>query len=211
MKISLLVSFCLAAGSVSAGLLTLTPADIGLYNTGVDASGLKLANLEDEIHWMVTANPAATVQENTRYFSDPAANWITGGPAKTGGSIGGALFSTFQLSFDLTGYIPGQTSITGIWGTDNFGSISLNGNPPAFSLPTGDVHPNYQTPHNFVLNSGFVSGLNTLEVTLGNEGGPGAFLVKFTEVQSMAIPEPSAVLGFLTMGSLGLLFLRRRR
>jgi len=67
------------------------------------------------------------------------------------------------------------------------------------------------TPTPFTINSGFVSGLNTIHVTVDNGGDPTAFFVEFNTATAgggSGVPEPSAIL-LTCAGLAGLLTLRR--
>lgn len=212
MKTLIAAAFIFATSIASAGIISST--SIGLWNTGVDASSNKVTtNGTAELHWAADGDPAY-IYKHPAYFTDSAANWISefanGGSE---GSIASPAQTAFELSFDLTGYDPSQTTIAGIWGLDNFGSILLNGSSSGNTLPAGSVASNFNQTHNFSLTSGFIAGINTIRVVGENEGGPGAMFMKFTDIQSMsmAVPEPSGLIGALTMASLGVLFIRRRR
>ncbi len=211
MKTLLALSSLAFATVTSAGFVV--PSEIDLFNTGVDASGAKVTvDGTVDLHWTVDGGNATYVYKHSNYFNSSASNWISktvGGGSE--GSTTSPAFSVFKIAFDLTGYYPSQTVVTGNWGTDNFGTVSLNGRATGVSLPSGDVQDNFKSLHAFTLSSGFVSGQNILEVTVGNEGGPGALLMEFTDVQSMAVPEPSVLITMMTAGSFGLLVLRRRR
>jgi len=195
-----------------AGLIN---SDLGLYNTGVDGSRSKLTtNGTPDSHWVVNENPDTTfVNDYWSYAEKSDANWIWKDDTAT--TDEGEF--TFSITFDLTGYDPNQTILTGEWGTYNEGDIYLNDVYTGNSL-SGVTLANFQDPlATFSLKTGFNATSNTLSIVLKNststqysEAGRGALLVRFDEIQTMAVPEPSALLGLLTAGSLGLLLLRRR-
>jgi hypothetical protein len=87
---------------------------------------------------------------------------------------------TFRLTIDLLGLAPGSVTISGAWGVDNDGTMTLNGHPPigtgTFSLANAD-HDNYNVAHPFSITGGFLAGPNTLEVQATNVDGPAALNV----------------------------------
>ena len=220
MKRSLLLSVFLLPVVASAGLTTSEIYAIGLYNTGVDNAGSKISTTSGsntDPHWQLVETSGladAFAVFHGAYFVSPTSNWIWKDSTNTSsGSASSGDISSYQLSFDLSGYDAAQTVISGYWGTDNQGEIFLNGSSTGEVL-TGIIYENFNSnvPNNtFMLNSGFLPGVNTITVNLENNGSPGGLMVNFTEVQSIAVPEPSVLLSFLTASSLGLLFLRRKR
>jgi hypothetical protein len=98
--------------------------------------------------------------------------WI-GQDAAGSGDVGSPY--TFRLSFDLTGFDPASVRITGAWGVDNNGDITLNGQVPTgmgtFSLSGADMD-NFNVEHDFTITGGFVAGMNTLDIQVTNTGGP---------------------------------------
>jgi hypothetical protein len=111
------------------------------------------------------------------YFPTSDSMWIWQDAAGTADA--GSPY-TFRLPVDLTGYNPAVT-ISGAWGVDNDGTITLNGQPPAgmgtFALAGGDVHDNYNLQHPFTINGGFVPGINNLDFHVTNVDGPAALNV----------------------------------
>jgi len=110
----------------------------------------------------------------------PKSNWIA--PSTSYGSgIGGAIY-TYETAFDLTGLDPATAMIAGSWAQDDYAWMFLNGNPVA-ELPFGwmflqlygtQVAPNnsaYTANHDFVINSGFLPGVNTFQLVVWNAGG----------------------------------------
>jgi hypothetical protein len=156
---------------------------ITVHNTGVNASNSLVAPGAQASFWALSAKPAAAVETigsnpfryfNGAYFADTAtAAWVS---PQADGNAGPAGTYTYDLVIDLTGLDPATASITGNFGTDNDGSISLNGNPPVAT--TGVASFGAPTP--FTMNSGFVAGLNTIHLNVNNQGDPTAFFVAFT-------------------------------
>ena len=206
-RLILLFSLPFLSQLVSAGTIT-------LHNTGVNSSDVLVADGAAASFWSLSAEPAGASEaigsnpfrfHHPAYFADTAtAAWVSPGSSGNAG-VGGNY--TYDLVFDLTGLDPATASISGIFGTDNDGSISLNGNAPVAT--TGFA--GFGATTSFSFTSGFLSGLNTIHVTVDNGGDPTAFFVQFnsgTADSPSGVPEPTT---FLLMGSgLGGLALIRR-
>jgi hypothetical protein len=153
-----------------------------VWNTGVDSNAAKLTPGATDPHWQLVAGPGVMASRAPfvvtdqhplgQYFATADSMWI-GQDAAGSGDVGSPY--TFRLSFDLTGFDPASVRITGAWGVDNDGDITLNGQPPAgtgtFSL-TGAVMDNFNVEHDFTITGGFVAGMNTLDIQVTNTGGP---------------------------------------
>jgi hypothetical protein len=206
MKISLMM---IAAAVVPC--ITIA-APIAVHSTGVNGSDVLVAAGGQASFWTLATEPAGASEaiggnpfryHNGAYFADTAtAAWVA--PTASGNAgVGG--FYTYQLAFDLTGLDPATASISGIYGTDNDGSISLNGNAPVATT----VFAAFGATTAFSLTSGFVAGLNTINVRMNNGGDPTAFFVQFNSATASALsstPEPPTVLPFC-LGLLGLVLL----
>src|SRR5207249_2044082 len=69
-------------------------------------------------------------------------------------------------TFDLTGFTPTTAVLTGQFAADNSVTIKLNGNT------VGPTAPAFDTWTSFTINTGFVSGINTLDFIVNNVSGP---------------------------------------
>ena len=111
---------------------------------------------------------------HSAYFNGsttPSSDWVWDAANTTG--EGNTLEFTF--SFSLEGYDPSTAKLTGLWGVDNVGSVSLNGTLLS-DLPNHDEE-NFRSLH--ALSAGpessiFVAGLNVLTFTVADLGLPGA-------------------------------------
>ena len=63
----------------------------------------------------------------------------------------------YRTTFDLTNFDPTTASLSGSWAMDNYGTILLNG------VDTGNTWGSNSAYGTFVINSGFQSGLNTVD------------------------------------------------
>jgi hypothetical protein len=206
-----------------------------LPNTGLDANGNKLtAAGQIDANWRVVAegtgnvlDPSATVNsvnpfsavfaiQNSNYNNTPTdAGWIwdTG----SSGNVAVNRAVVFEIQFDLTGYNVTGATISGYWGADNAGILSLNGMDFSFLSST-----QAGTADNFRIFTPFLVGnlnpeVNTLQVTAINAGtsgpNPAAVLVGGLQFNPSltAVPEPSTygLIGALLL--LSLIAMRRFR
>ena len=201
--------WCVALATLASGASS--PAGIisvpGLYNTGVNNSGLVLPQQSLEQHYAVSG--ASTIAYVVPPVYHPGLGWAWL-PAPAGSAWIGPNSTTntaspdpvgtyhFTIQFDLTGYNPADVRISGSWMTDNTGEMFLNGAFTGFT--TGPESYKQLSP--FTLGSGFVSGINTLEFRVLNEFvGPNPTGLCVAGLSATLVPEPSAAaltIGFLT-------------
>ena len=188
-----------------------------LFNTGVNATGEPLSDgtIGDPHYSLITAPPTSTLDIRVRTSAggfpippwvgdDSVSAWI--GPnndAQVDGPVGSY---DYRITFDLSGLDPSTASISGLWATDNEGSdILLNGQSAgnksvgftaftSFSIPPGSL---------------FVSGLNTLDFLVHNDGGNTGLRVEMTG-QASRVPDSSSTLTLLSV-SVGALLVACRR
>jgi len=183
----------------------------GIYNTGVDDSGVALPFGAVDTHYSASglASDAFVISPHPAWVSAPVgSNWIGPSNGNTTDAVGDFIYTlTFNLSsFDVT-----TASISGEWAYDNLGILSLNGIATAFSNPT-----QFFSLSSFTLNSGFLAGLNTLEFIITNNPGvginPSGLLVTNLSGDaslSATVPEPSTVL-LLALGIVGVGLARKK-
>jgi hypothetical protein len=106
---------------------------------------------------------------------------------------------------------PSTASISLNWGVDDGGQMFLNGN--LVSDLSGQVNTNWNFSHSALLNSGFVSGTNTLQIVFNaNDNffeGVNVQIVSATANPIGTVPEPS-LLSLLIAGLGTVVFFRHR-
>jgi len=124
-----------------------------------------------------------------------------------GGSSAGDY--VFHTTFDLTGFNPASANISGQCMVDNLATnVSLNGTTV---LTQGTICSSYTNFHAWNILTGFVSGVNTLDFTVHDDGAPVGFRAEVTGTATAAVgavPEPGTLL--ISAAGLLLLFCGRR-
>jgi hypothetical protein len=161
------LSCCLAASAVQAAPFT-------LFNTGVDSSGAVLVGGDGvtDSHWVILSGPGLSAPQNAVTYLNPfyipdssTSRWIS--VTSSGYILGNGVYD-FQLTFSLAGFDPATAIITGRFSADNhITTTEING----VTVPglTTDTYTSYT---NFVINSGFVAGTNTLDFIVLDDSAP---------------------------------------
>ena len=197
-----------------------------LFSTGVDSSGNPLSVGSIDPHYQLIAYPSGSGYSSSSFVADTSqppldtawvspgtsARWI--GPTTDVINMPSATTTgdyIYETTFDLTGFDHTSAVITGQWTTDDTGpQILLNGVDTGFSI-TGTGA--FSILHNFTLNSGFQSGLNTLQFKVNNAvvtnlTNPSGLLVIMTGTATL-VPEPSAIVSLIGGTILALSYRRR--
>ena len=209
--LSLLLGCMLGVGLLSA-------ANLPVHNTGVNASDVLQPIGAGTSFWTLFSEPLGASEAigstpfryfNGAYFADSSVSgWVSPGSDGNAG-VGGNY--VYQMSVDLTGFNLATVVISGGFGTDNDGDISLNGGLPVATTGNADF---LSGPTPFTFNSGFVSGVNFIRVRVDNNGDPTAFRVEFSTATATpgvaaGVPEPGTW-GLMSLGAIALAFVRRR-
>jgi hypothetical protein len=209
---------------------TVQAATINLFNTGVDAGGVPLADgTVGDPHYFLVTVPGGTsvtlVRTSAGGFpippylgNDSLSAWI--GPNNAQDLTGPGGIYDYQTKFSLAGLVSSTASITGQWSSDNDGvAIFLNG------VNTGNPGNPYGSPGSysfehwvsFVISSGFLTGLNTLDFIVMNgngaddQRGPTSLRVEMVGTADVgATPLPSTW-AMMLLGLAGLGFVAYRR
>ena len=188
---------------------------VTIFSTGVNGSGALLASGAVDPHYVLISGPftpTAIVNYETGFWvpNSATSQWITPQATASQASSSTGTYD-YQTTFSLVGLDLGTVVISGAFASDNLSTISLNGSP------TGIIENVCQlscfTP--FTINSGFVSGLNTLDFLVTNDGVATGLRVDLSgtaDPTSSTVPEPGT-LWLLATGLLALCgaVIRRRR
>ncbi|MBA2919421.1 MULTISPECIES: PEPxxWA-CTERM sorting domain-containing protein [Sphingomonas] len=179
----------MAMAGASANAATIT----GLFNTGTDSNNVALVGGNGTVdpHYSIfsSTSPGFAGQQAVTfqccYVADDAdSRWVS---LSANGNPGSNV-TFYRLSFSLAGLDPTTASISGSGGSDNAGRIFLNG------VDTGIDINGFSALVPFVLNSGFVAGVNTLDIRVSDFGAPTAFRIDNltgTASPMSGIPEPA--------------------
>jgi hypothetical protein len=200
MKTSTLIKLASLIGITLGAMVA--PAQVVLYNTGVDASGTPLPDgTIGDPHYSLVSLPGGTTDIRVRtsaggypfpaYIGDDALSaWI--GPNNDSYLDGPSGLYDYQTTFDINALNPATVSIMGQYATDNeMVDVYLNGYSLGISNPSAYGFTQW-TPFQISPSTDFVSGNNTLDFIVNNDGGPTALRVEMTAV----VPEPAAPLIF---------------
>ena len=198
-RLSVVLSVLTVCGASASDAATLA-----VFNTGVDSGGTVLAGGSVDPHYRLVASadprfpgPSAFVVQDNAFPSpewlpnSSTSKWIAPRPQQRGadpsfGNLPGQY--TYRTSFDLSGVDPQTVRVTGQWATDDAGrDILINGVSTGISS-TRDLF----SFSGFVIDSGFVPGVNTVDfVTIDNGINPTGLRVELS-VSTTANFSPTA-------------------
>jgi len=176
--------------SLALGASANAAAIIGLYNTGVDASGTPLPDGAIDTHYTLNGSGSPYVYTNPLYLTDPNAKFISAQP--DGGYTSPS--NLYSLTFTLDAADVATAFLSGATAADNGVTVLLNGQVlQTYASPTD--YSAFQTLHPFSAPAGsglFLEGLNTLSFTTTDFGRPSAVLVTNLQGFTSAVPEPAS-------------------
>ncbi len=164
------------------GSKTSNPAEVlvfaripGLFATGVDENGALLFDGSSDMHFRLVTNPDGEpmdpVLQDTTVFPIVTGPWLLpndqsawiGPRVETSAAAGGDY--VYRVTIDLTGLDASTAFIAGQWASDNEGTLLLNGATTGIRNTAG-----FGTFSAFRVESGFLSGTNTLDFRINNAG-----------------------------------------
>lgn len=209
------------AGTASSGLCWQVT---GLYNTGVDDAGQVLPVTAADPHYQVTflsETGPAYVRAVVYHDADPGRQaWLTppAGSAWIGPSATGSIYPddpagmyvyTLRFTLDLGGWGASAFRLQGLWGSDDYSWIQLNGFFTGYERTDWDA---FTILREFDL-GGLQAGENVLSFYVWNQRGPSGLLVAGLQVigpaQAPRLLDTGRTLVFLA-GALGVLGCCRR-
>lgn len=150
--------------------------------------------------------------------------WIANNDTGTNGWMETWTFFNFRQTFDLSGYDASTTVLKFQWAADDSGEgFAYRGSwVPKFSLNGGALvpwgsGPTYDFGSIVTLDSGFVSGLNTIDFYVEGNGVTDGFALRTISITAQdavtaPIPEPETYAMMLAgLGLLGFMAKRRKR
>ncbi len=179
--------------------LSLTPGGasvLPVFGTGVTSPGVLAPDGSVDAHYTIISSadpsspgPNAYLPSSTAF---PIGPWLSNGPnskwiaPKTDqgtGNSGG--YYTYRTTFSLAGFNPTTAILKGGVAADNAVTIQLNGATVATSTGFYSLTP-------FTVNSGFISGTNTLDFVVYNDGaGPTGLRVDLSGTAATGSATPS--------------------
>lgn len=223
--IAAVVSLALAVG--------VQATTIGVYSTGYQAGGAtQQVNEGKDGNYTLVSSPAGTtltgpyvtdrnsfpISTNNWTADQSNAQWISPQKTYSGNLSDPAGTYDYQTSFTLSGYSTSTeiAQIAGQWGADNYlDGIYINGHLIAGTINAGQSTSNFASLTSFVISTGFINGINTLDFVevnaAGGSGNPTGLFVQLSGTV-VPVPEPSSVAGIL-IGCMGVtaLIVRRKR
>jgi PEP-CTERM motif len=220
-KLRPLAILLVAGGTTCASAATIDT----LFNTGVDASGVPVADNTPDIHWNLVAPGAQTgaplVVTSAGGFPIPpwladnaTSAWIgTLNPTALGPTNVTREYH-YQTTFDMTGLVPSSAVISGQASQDNFLlDVLINGQSAGISesaVSFGGFTPFSFDAADIALLNGGTNTLTWIVQSATTDGTDDytSLRVEFLTKTADAIPEPT-VAWLLALGLIG--FVRRRR
>ncbi len=159
---------------------------VGLFNTGLDDNGVALADSAVDPHYTIALNPSGgpTAYVTMQIWPIPpwiydttTSKWISPVANESAGSDQPGNY-TYKTTFNVIGD-PARVFISGFFAADNgINWVKLNG----VTVITGN-DPSFTSYSSFSINSGFVTGTNTLQFSVHNDSNspnPSGFRCEMT-------------------------------
>ena len=197
----------LVAAAKSALADTLT-----FFNTGVAADGSLLSAGSADPHYTLLyssdsgSSTAVATSPNGVWTGDTGtAGWIS--PGADGNQSWSSGYYVYETTLDLTGYDASTASLSGMVAADDDVYIFLNEGGNAVFSGSG-----FSSLTPFLINSGFVSGVNQVDFVIVNQGSATGLMVDDTVATADAqTPEPGSLLLLGTGMAVGALQIVRKQ
>ncbi len=187
--------------TVLLGLLALVGGHAALadtltfFNTGVAADGSLLTAGGTDSHYNLIYSSdggsylaTATTPNGAWTGNTSTAGWIS--PGSDGNQGWDSGYYVYETTLNLTGYDASTASLSGMVAADDLVYIYLNQGGAAVFSGSG-----FSSPTPFLVNSGFVSGLNEVDFLIVNQGSSTGLMVDDTVATADAqTPEPGSLL-----------------
>ncbi|HEU4796610.1 MAG TPA: neuraminidase-like domain-containing protein, partial [Pyrinomonadaceae bacterium] len=142
-------------------------------STGTDANGILLPEGAVDPNWTVIKPGTTTAVQTFATKGDPiwfpnrdTSRWISAKPDATTNDLPGSY--TYRTSFDLTGFDPTTVQLLmQISVDDELVDVKLNNQSLGLKITTGEFP--FVASHGLQINTGFISGINTLEFIVVNQ------------------------------------------
>lgn len=185
--------------AVLLGLFALVGGDAALadtlsfFDTDVAADGSLLQAGAADPHYRIIYSSdggsyiATATSPNRAWVADSStAGWIS--PGANGDQGWNSGYYVYEATLDLTGYDASTASLSGMIAADDMAYIYLNQGGAAVFHGSG-----FSSLTPFLINSGFVSGVNTVDFLVVNQGGPTGLMVDDVAATAQT-PEPGSLL-----------------
>ena len=154
-------------------LLTAVP----IFSTGVVAAGQPSPMGQPDPHFALISAPSGVCCANAYVLNSlpqgyvansPTSQWI--GPAANPFDLQDSGDYDYRTTFDLSGFDPSSVVLNLGLASDNDSRIFLNGADTGIALtePSDGAPDDYDALHPFTISSGFLPGLNTLDLKVHN-------------------------------------------
>ena len=176
-------------GNPNGGLQNITT----LFGSGVGENGRTLADGQADPHYKVIVSPdgrnpagsqARVITNHPAWLANSSVSkWV--GPVNPGtASVSGGQY-IYETTFDMAGLSTSTASITLRFVADNqLDDVLING------VSTGISKVGFSAwGQSFIIDDGFVPGINTLRFAWTNGSGPGAFRVEIVSATSEPTPK----------------------
>lgn len=216
----LFAALTLGVGICSASSANAVPV---FYSTSAaEAANWQVSTVVGGIDGSLSSFSTGNFQTATAISARPG--WIANNSSGSNGGMGTWTFFVFRQTFDLTGYDPMTANLQFQWAADDSGEgFAMRGTwTPKYSLNNGSLingtwatGATYSFGPTVALNSGFISGLNTIDFYVEGNGVTDGFALRtvgFTAQDAIIpppVPEPETYT--MLLAGLGLLGFTARR